>query len=308
MNVAGGGINIAQRVMDCGDAGHILVSKRVADDLGQLARWSATLHDLGEAQVKHGLRVHIFNVYTDELGNQEIPEKLRPPSPPFYVKRANVIRAAVLAVALVVGIGLLILNRQLRPADPTVPAAAAPLKEQSLAYWLTVQKMSNNKAVGDTIESTGDQLFGNGWKFRFNLQPAQNGALYLLNEGPGPDNRTEYNVLFPNPADNNGVPNLSANQKINAGWYRFVDHTGVEKLWVVWSTRPVPELDEVFREATKRGGVIADPAHIATIQKYLKTYDLQRPEVNSDKAQKRTVVKGKGDIVVSLIELSHEAY
>ncbi len=76
-NVAGGGINMAQRVLDCGDAGHILVSDAVAEVLGQLSTWAAQLHDLGEAEVKHGVRVHIFNVYMDEYGNAAVPEKLR---------------------------------------------------------------------------------------------------------------------------------------------------------------------------------------------------------------------------------------
>jgi class 3 adenylate cyclase len=74
-NVAGAGINIAQRVMDCGDAGHILLSKHVADDLAQYRRWQPHLHDLGEVEVKHTNRLHIFNLYTDELGNRKVPEK-----------------------------------------------------------------------------------------------------------------------------------------------------------------------------------------------------------------------------------------
>ena len=76
INVAGAGINVAQRVMDCGDAGHILVSKRVADDLAQDRLWQPHLHELGEIDVKHGAKVAIFNVYTAELGNPNPPEKL----------------------------------------------------------------------------------------------------------------------------------------------------------------------------------------------------------------------------------------
>lgn len=78
-NIAGAGINIAQRVMDCGDAGHILVSKRVADDLEQYRQWRSLLHDLGECEVKHGLRISILNLYGDEVGNPELPEKFRKP-------------------------------------------------------------------------------------------------------------------------------------------------------------------------------------------------------------------------------------
>ena len=70
-NVAGGGINTAQRVMDCGDAGHILVSKAMVDVLGQLTCWGRSLHDLGETAVKHGVRIQLFNLYTDDVGNPE---------------------------------------------------------------------------------------------------------------------------------------------------------------------------------------------------------------------------------------------
>lgn len=76
-NVSGGGINVAQRVMDCGDAGHILVSGTAADVLGQLSYWATYLRDIGEATVKHGEHVRIFNLFTGELGNPELPKKLR---------------------------------------------------------------------------------------------------------------------------------------------------------------------------------------------------------------------------------------
>src|SRR2546423_10032881 len=75
-NIAGAGINIAQRVMDCGDAGHILLSKRVADDLEQYARWRPLLHFLGFRRVKHGVTLGLFNLYSDEIGNPEAPKNL----------------------------------------------------------------------------------------------------------------------------------------------------------------------------------------------------------------------------------------
>src|SRR5437773_1484731 len=75
-NVAGAGINIAQRIMDCGDAGHILVSQRVADDLSQDSLWQPHLHEIGEIEVKHGVQLGIVNVYTEELGNPEPPAKV----------------------------------------------------------------------------------------------------------------------------------------------------------------------------------------------------------------------------------------
>src|SRR5437870_8426870 len=76
-NIAGAGINFAQRVMDCGDAGHILLSKHVADDLEHYPRWQPYLHSLGECEVKHGVRLDMTNLYRDGIGNSQLPNKFR---------------------------------------------------------------------------------------------------------------------------------------------------------------------------------------------------------------------------------------
>src|SRR5438094_3953288 len=74
-NLTGAGINMAQRVMDCGDAGHILLSKHVAEDLEEYEQWRPLLHDLGACEVKHGVRVGVANLYSDEVGNPQLPKK-----------------------------------------------------------------------------------------------------------------------------------------------------------------------------------------------------------------------------------------
>src|ERR1700745_371634 len=94
-NIAGAGINIAQRVMDCGDAGHILLSKRVADDLEHYPRWRRCFTDLGQCKVKHGTRIHTFSLYTDTLGNEQVPEKIR------KAKTARMAKLWKIAVAVV---------------------------------------------------------------------------------------------------------------------------------------------------------------------------------------------------------------
>jgi TolB-like protein/class 3 adenylate cyclase/Tfp pilus assembly protein PilF len=102
-NIAGAGINIAQRVMDCGDAGHILLSKHVAEDLEQYGHWKPLLHDLGECEVKHGVRVHLFNLHTDDVGNSALPAKLqtRPAGPPPKKKFG---RKSVLTLTAIFGV------------------------------------------------------------------------------------------------------------------------------------------------------------------------------------------------------------
>src|ERR1043166_1740864 len=76
-NIAGADVNMAQRVMDCGDAGHILLSKHVADDLEQYPRWRSFLHDLGECEVKHGVRIDVVNFYGDGIGNPQPPKRFQ---------------------------------------------------------------------------------------------------------------------------------------------------------------------------------------------------------------------------------------
>ncbi len=109
-NIAGAGINLAQRVMDCADGGHILLSKRVAEDLGQSRQWQPYLHDLGECAVKHSVSVSVVNLYTDEIGNPQIPDKIKKAQleqaaveaarPPTF-RRRNVLIAGGLLLAIV---------------------------------------------------------------------------------------------------------------------------------------------------------------------------------------------------------------
>src|SRR2546423_8125073 len=132
-NIAGAGINIAQRVMDCGDTGHILLSKHVADDLEQYPQWRSHLHDLGECEVKHGIRMWVVNLYTDALGNSEVPEKFQktkemqaaPATPVSDVKPArrswSWIAALIIVAALAAAAGFYIFSHR----SPPIPAAFA---------------------------------------------------------------------------------------------------------------------------------------------------------------------------------------
>ncbi len=103
-NIAGAAINIAQRVMDCGDAGHILVSKRVADDLAQYRRWQPYLHELGDFEVKHGVVVSIVNLYADVVGNPEPPVKLKALVKATSLASAKARRSPILVALLVTGL------------------------------------------------------------------------------------------------------------------------------------------------------------------------------------------------------------
>jgi TolB-like protein/Tfp pilus assembly protein PilF len=146
-NVAGAGINLAQRVMDCGDAGHILLSKRVADDLEQYRQWRSHLHDLGECEVKHDVRVHVVNLYTDEVGNQGVPKKFQKRkevqavpatlAPEWKPARRSwlLIATLIIATAAITAAGFYIFSHRSGSTAPPSAIAPAPaaIPEKSIA-------------------------------------------------------------------------------------------------------------------------------------------------------------------------------
>ncbi|HBB96089.1 MAG TPA: hypothetical protein DC054_11925 [Blastocatellia bacterium] len=178
--------------------------------------------------------------------------------------------------------------------------------ERSLAYSLTVQKMRDGKPFQDQFESSGQEIFENGWKFRINLSSPQDGYLYLLNEGPASGDATTYNVLFPEATTNGGSPRVTANQKLQTAWMSFDDHQGTENFWLVWSASPVPELEAVTGAVNDRDlGEIKDGAKARTVRDFLKQHSSTKPEVTKDSAKKQSIVKARADMLVNAIELEH---
>jgi TolB-like protein/class 3 adenylate cyclase/Tfp pilus assembly protein PilF len=175
-NIAGSGINVAQRVLDCADAGHILLSGHAAEHLAEYRHWQPYLHDLGECEVKHGLRLHLFNLYKDNLGNPHLPDKLkrgkrwkqtsrvsvRPVITTRWPKIALVVALLVSAVALVIS-SLIFFNRTL-PLRTTVPppeAAStsdlASIPEKSIAV-LPFENLSKEKENAYFADGVQDEI------------------------------------------------------------------------------------------------------------------------------------------------------
>src|SRR5437867_5971942 len=142
-NVAGAGINIAKRVMDCGDAGHILLSKRVAEDLTQSRQWRPYLHDLGECAVKHSVPISIVNLYTDEIGNAQLPEWVKQwqleqaaqtaDSSPSVFRRTGLLIAAGALLIAIATFGVWLYFKQAKPTSllPEKTIAVLPFQNFS---------------------------------------------------------------------------------------------------------------------------------------------------------------------------------
>ena len=132
-NIAGAGIDIAQRVMDCGDAGHILLSKHVADDLAPHPRWNRCVHDLGECEVKHGVHISVVNFYDDQFGNATLPGKFQTVQKRRVRVRWAAGTAALLALAMVVG-GVAMFSRyRVRSTLPVPEKSIAVLPFENLS-------------------------------------------------------------------------------------------------------------------------------------------------------------------------------
>jgi TolB-like protein/class 3 adenylate cyclase/Tfp pilus assembly protein PilF len=141
-NIAGAGINIAQRVMDCGDSGHILVSKHMAEDLEQYGHWKQHLHNLGECEVKHGVRVSVVNLYTEDHGNPEVPQKFvqarhKAAAVPFAAKTRRTSRSWIIAVAVIIvaalAVGGYLLSRRSAPVASTSASSPIPVAAPATA-------------------------------------------------------------------------------------------------------------------------------------------------------------------------------
>jgi TolB-like protein len=127
VNMAGAGINIAQRVMNCGDAGHILLSKHAAEDLGEYRQWQLQLHDLGECDVKHGGRLHVVNLYAGEVGNPRVPTKFRQ----AVEKRRLALIAVLTLLAAAAGAGYYFFSQRLAFNTPDKSIAVLPFENLS---------------------------------------------------------------------------------------------------------------------------------------------------------------------------------
>jgi TolB-like protein/class 3 adenylate cyclase/Tfp pilus assembly protein PilF len=166
-NIAGAGINIAQRVMDCGDAGHILLSKHVAEDLEHYPRWKSCLHDLGECEVKHTVRVSIVNLYTDDAGNKALPARLAAQKyPPGKGKQPVGLRSLLIAAIVLIGLGVpaLIFTpailKSLRLATGAEKAGSLSIPEKSIAV-LPFQNLSDDKQNAFFADGIQDEVLTN---------------------------------------------------------------------------------------------------------------------------------------------------
>jgi serine/threonine protein kinase len=332
LNVAGGGINLAQRVMDCGDAGHILLSGAVADIMRELGPWTHALDDLGEHEVKHGLRIHLYNLYTTDVGNTELPERLRlararqlPPAPIASIEPRGASSSGPRKM-LIAGSGVLIALMLFawaiwrwrsdgpagNPSQITQPAAARTIVPL-LSYSITARRNPRKYPREQARELAGEIIFTPGDELRVNLIGRQSGYFYIINEGPQPrDGLPSYNLLFPAPdVASDGKPLLAADQRLylpseRPPWFQVDNIPGTEKLWLIWAERSVPELERVRKWLSPEfGGKINARDETISVQEYLdRNYQTAKPVAEKDEHHVN-LKGGQNGLLIYLLKLEH---
>lgn len=337
-NVAGGGINLAQRVMDCGDADHILISHTVAATIKDIGDWTEWLHDLGQHEVKHGAQVHVFNLYKDDLGNPQLPTKTLTqaqtgtvPGAPTKIgptsdlphdetaskpaaipgKLIAATAAAVIAISALIWF-LWLKNPTIQPGSQqgqlSSPASVAP--SRLLNYSLRVRAKGPNQ---QPVQLAGEIIFSPGDELCLVFNSPQDGYLYVVNEGPNTVNGLpQYNFLFPDPKlVGANAPSLKANQQLfipseQPPWFPVDQEQGTEKHWLIWSSHPVAEMEAVKKWLNEKdGGEIKDANEIRSVQQFLnQNYPAARPVAEKDESQ--THLKGgKDGLLIYPVKLEH---
>jgi serine/threonine-protein kinase len=256
-NVAGAGINIAQRVLDCGDAGHILLSAHVAEDLAEYRHWQPYLHDLGECEVKYGLRLHLFNLYKDGLGNPQVPEKLRrgrrrpasavsvrPIIAPRWSKAALLIAFLVSAIALIIS-SLIFYNRAPPTTTTRAPAAGAlaAIPEKSIAV-LPFENLSNEKENAYFADGVQDEIL-TGLSRVADLKVISRTSVTQYKAGPRPNLREVATSLGVAHVLEGTVQRAGGRVRVNA---QLIDARTDSQLWAERYDRDVADVFAIESE------------------------------------------------------------
>jgi serine/threonine protein kinase len=211
----------------------------------------------------------------------------------------------LLAIALLAGGYLVIVKRQslFGSGEKAIPGTVA---QRSLAYSLTVQKMRDGEPYKEPFESSGQEIFESGYKFRLNVSSPQSGYLYVFNEGADEKTGMTFTIIYPTPATNTGSAKLDANQTMQTNWNTFAGQAGTEEFWIVWSASPIKEMEAARDAAFKnKEGALTDTAMVRTVKEFLTKHSDPKPESTKDTTKQQTDVRGSGDLLVKLVELEH---
>lgn len=212
---------------------------------------------------------------------------------------------AVAAGIIVIAVAAWLFTKQ------KLPEVVAPVVKPAFSYWMMVQKYRDAQPYQQPFRLAGELVFENDYHVQLNVGAARSGHLYIINEAPEPVNGLpDYNTLFPSPTSNSGKAELAANQQIRipetGDGFFFDKDQGTEKLWLVWSSKRLPELEVLKSLANPNDkGHISDPTQIRSVRDLLAKHSAIPSTIAKDEANKVTNVSGSGDVFAYLIKLEH---
>jgi len=191
------------------------------------------------------------------------------------------------------------------PNTNATPAVPTPSPTRSFVFSLTVQRMRNKKPYQNSFQSTDQDVFDTGDKFRLNVFSSHPGYLYVFNEGSPEPNGSSFSIVYPTPLINAGSASLGADQKVQTNWNEFIGQLGTENLWIAWAGAAIPELESAKADAFKRQGILIGQS-LDAVKAFLTTREKEsKPKIERDKNSQQVTVRGTGDVVVKMLPLRH---
>ena len=221
-------------------------------------------------------------------------------------QKRRVLAIALIAMALATA-GIFALNIW-RSSRTRSNVAVAPAELRTLTYWITVQKFRDGKPYQNPFTVPGEILFETGYQIRVSFRSPQSGYLYVLSEGPREaSGQTQFVTLFPSTTANKGSSLLPADQVVQipeASWFRFDRQQGTERLWLVFSSDAVPELDALREFAsTRTAGLVTDLAKNRAVQNFLTQHSAE--QAKAEKGDAQTTLQAPGKLLVYPVKLEH---
>lgn len=203
--------------------------------------------------------------------------------------------ALVVLVALGVGWAIYTKNKQ-----------ELPPYQRAFSYWLTVQKMRDDKPYQDEFQASGQEIFETGYKFRLNIQSGEAGYLYLFNDGPPDTDGTSFTIIYPTLKTNGGSASVSADQSVRTNWNTFKGAAGTEQFWIVWAAAPIAELEAAKEEALKRPNGALTGQVLMSVKEFLNiNQPKSKSRVSTNTDGTVSTVRGLGDVIVRQLKFQH---
>lgn len=229
--------------------------------------------------------------------------------PRRFGRLASRMGLAALAVAASTAVGYGVW-RWSRPHRPVPPVASATTVESALDYAVTVQRYRNGRPYRAPFVLPGPLLFAVDDRIRISVSSRRSGHLYVLDEGPvRTGGLPSFNVLFPSMSTRDGAATIAAGEEIeipSRSWLVFDDEQGQEKLWLVWSEKPQPSLDQVAALANPTDrGAIRDEQRARAVRDFLAAHQSAGLAVTRDSQRQRTLLRCAGSVLVAPVTLEH---